>query len=81
MTANTMEEAEEPAFAGPAKEKVAAGAASFSDLVVGWDKILAPEGEQVMVDANLLVGGKREYQAARDVWMWMLNTYTPALEE
>lgn len=80
MTANTMEEAEEPAFAGPAKEKVAAGAASFSDLVVEWDKILAPEGEQVMVDANLLVGGKREYQAARDVWMWMLNTDTPALE-
>lgn len=61
VTANTMEGVEEPVFAGgPAKEKVAAGVASFSDLVVEWDRILAPEGEQVMVEANLLVRGNRE---------------------
>jgi len=55
-----MDDAAKPKFIGVATEKVAAGAASFPDLVVEWDKPLAPEGEQVTVAAHLLVGNNSE---------------------
>lgn len=45
-----------PEFAGSVKEKVAAGAATFSDSVVKWERPLKADGEMAVVEATLLIG-------------------------
>ncbi|CAM9825307.1 unnamed protein product [Scytosiphon promiscuus] len=47
---------EGPEFAGPVREKVAAGAASFNDSVVKWHRPLKAEGELAVVEAALRIG-------------------------
>ncbi|CAM9778395.1 unnamed protein product, partial [Ectocarpus sp. 12 AP-2014] len=49
-----------PEFAGPVREKVAAGAASFNDSVVKWHRPLKSDGELAVVDATLWVGTTRK---------------------
>lgn len=46
----------EPEFAGLVREKVAAGAASFNDAVVKWEKPLKSDGELAVVEATLYIG-------------------------
>eukprot|EP00752_Nemacystus_decipiens_P004173 g3816.t1 len=45
-----------PEFAGPVREKVAAGAASFNDAVVKWERPLKADGELAVVEASLFIG-------------------------
>lgn len=68
ITTNSSAEGEEdssaggeedgPDFIGRTTQKVAAGEASFTDLVVDWNKPLRPGGEQASVEAKLLLGSK-----------------------
>eukprot|EP00903_Cladosiphon_okamuranus_P018047 g16608.t1 len=45
-----------PEFAGPAREKVAGGAATFNDSVVKWERQLKADGELAVVEASLFIG-------------------------
>ena len=45
-----------PDFAGPEREKVAAGAASFNGSVVKWERPLKADGELAVVEASLFIG-------------------------
>lgn len=47
---------EGPEFAGPVREKVAGGTASFNDAVVKWQRPLKSEGELAVVEATLRTG-------------------------
>lgn len=56
--ANAMSAANDkgPEFAGPVREKVAAGAATFNDSVVKWERPLKADGELAVVEASLFIG-------------------------